>query len=451
MHGRRGRARSGIMAFIVLPLGTDVAGRSMPQLVRGWQIALWEQPMHAARIWIACVIAATVAGPLGFCVPRSLAQSSIGMGFGPSGGYKPELSKRDVGVIARTLRLSDAERAALDTLYDGYVGELDARSIEVKAFVADYSEKAEAMRDLTLIDPARKRLAEWDKETEKIQLRFMEDLKSLLTREQEARWPILERELRRLKRIGSGRLPSESVDLGRLTEDLLGDVTPPTGLGEVLEEYAAEVDRAIVARDAAINLQDEFTKAQEADFEKAKGMWEDARRARRNLVEVNRRFARRIGEVLGPELAARLEEAFFRASYGIVFETTRTERFVTAAGKLASLDPAQRAEIDEAAAAYQRELAAWRRRAATAEEALIWETPPRSLAVKMGLIPEVAWRGESLAPKDHPVNEVRAERYELDKRFRERFTKILSKAQRQEISDDREGFVSTQDHLPWGL
>ncbi len=404
-------------------------------------------------MWRCVMVAVLVAAVLALCVgvPRAGAQSSIGMGFGPSDGYKPQLSRRDVGVIAKTLRLSEAERAALETLYDGYVGELDVRSVEVKAYVADVSEKAEAMRDLTLIDPARKRLEEWDNETEKIQSRFMEDLKSFLTREQEARWPILERELRRLKRIGSGRLPSESVDLGRLTEDLLGEGEPPPGLDEVLEEYAAEVDRAIVARDAAIEVQTEFTKLQETDFEKAKGMWEDARRARRNLAEVNRRYVRRIGEVLGPELGARFEEAFFKASYGLVFETTRTERFVAAAGRLTSLEPAQRVEMDEAIKAYERELAAWRRRAAKAEESLIWETPPRSLAVKMGLIPEVAWRGESLAPKDHPVSVTRVERYELDKRFRERVTKILSKAQREEIVDEREGYVSTRDHLPWGL
>ena len=77
--------------------------------------------------------------------------------------------------------------------------------------------------------------------------------------------------------------------------------------------------------------------------------------------------------------------------------------------------------------------------------------PSRQIAVKMGLIPEVAWRGESLAPKDHPVSVTRVERYELDKRFRERVTKILSKAQREEIVDEREGYVSTRDHLPWGL
>ncbi len=401
-----------------------------------------------------CVMVAMLAAAvLALCagVPHAAAQSSIGMGFGPSGGYKPQLSRRDVGVIAKTLRLSEAERAALDTLYEGYVGELEVRSVEVKAYVADVSEKAEAMRDLTLIDPARKRLEEWDKETEKIQAQFMEDLKSLLTREQEARWPILERELRRLKRIGSGRLPSESVDLGRLTETVLGDGTPPPGLDEVLEEYAAEVDRAIIARDAAIEKQKEFGEVVETDLEKAKGMWEDARRARKNLAEVNRRYARRIGEVLGPELGARLDEAFFKASYGVLFETTRTERFITAAGKLMSLEPAQRAEMDEAVAAYTRELNAWRRRAAEAEEALIWETPPRSLAVKMGMIPEASWRGESLAPKDHPVNPIRVERYELDKRFRDRVTKILNKAQREEIVDERDGFVSVSDHLPWGL
>jgi hypothetical protein len=407
--------------------------------------------MRAIRFSAALVIAGLFAGVMNPLCPRCSAQSSIGMGFGPAAGFKPALSRRDLDVIAKALRLPDAERAALDTLYDGYVAELDVRSVEVKAFVADVSEKAEAMRDLTLIDPARKRLQEWDKETEKIQARFMDDLKSLLTREQEARWPILERELRRLKRIGSGRLPAESADVRRLTEDVLGGAAPSPKVEELLEQYAEAVDRAIVARDASIAGQAEFQKLEEEDFEKAKAMWEDARRSRKALVEVNRRYARLIGEALGPELAPKLDDAFFKASFGVLFETTRTERFITAVAKLGSLDDAQKSEMDETLASYTRELNAWRRRAADAEESLVFETPPRALAVKMGMIPEASWRGESLAPKDHAVNPLRVERYELDKRFRDRATKVLSKAQRAEIVEEREGFVSVSDHLPWGL
>src|SRR3954464_12538360 len=90
----------------------------------------------------------------------------------------------------------------------------------IKEFVSAQIERAEIMEDATHINDVYKKLGEWRTRSEQVKKAFLDDLKSLLSKEQEARWPIVERELRRLKQVGSGKLSGESVDLVRLTEDV---------------------------------------------------------------------------------------------------------------------------------------------------------------------------------------------------------------------------------------
>ena len=49
---------------------------------------------------------------------------------------------------------------------------------------------------------------------------FIEDLRVLLTKEQEARWPLVERELSRLKKMADGRIAGEKGDVVRMVAEL---------------------------------------------------------------------------------------------------------------------------------------------------------------------------------------------------------------------------------------
>src|SRR6516162_1187346 len=144
---------------------------------------------------------------------------------------------------------------------------------------------------------------------------FLSDLKSLLTREQEARWPIVERELRRLKTIGTGRLAGESLDLNRLTEDALGE--PPTGeLGEMLNRYCEEIDHALAAREEFLTAKNkDFSEAETADPQAALKIWNEAQRVRGNVRDINDRYARMIAEKLPPTKATAFRNQVFDQSY----------------------------------------------------------------------------------------------------------------------------------------
>lgn len=370
--------------------------------------------------------------------------------------FAPELSRGDLEVFKRVLSLKDEEVRAMEDLYGAYSNTLKEEGVAVRAFVAKAVEEAEVMADQRLLDPAQKRLQEWDKRSTQLKTTFMSDLKSLLTRDQEARWPIVERELRRIKGLRWGRIPGEQPDLVMMVEELPGGAQRSGALGDLLERYSQDLDRVIVARTQFLEKHsDSFRDLIKSDPQEAKRVFDQATRVREGVAGVNERYLREMCAELPAKQAQELRDRFFRDSYPLLAKGTRGERYILAAGKLGSLSSDQRGQVDGILAEYDRD-----RRVILAKMAeIIREERTTELPedLQKALTPPPADAKEHVnswaagLPEGHPLLKLRRARFDLDRSVREKLDALLTAEQRSQLPDQAAEPVVFYDDSPWGL
>jgi hypothetical protein len=394
--------------------------------------------MHcsARLLWVLVVMSVAASVCLGQRGSMSMSMSLL-----HEASFHPDISQRDLRVIIRVLGLKGDSLQALQDLYDGYVGTLASEGAEVREFVAGEVERAETLNDVNLLSDAHTRIHAWTKRSEQIKKNFLEDLKSLLTRDEEARWPIVERELRRIRYIHDGVLSGENVDLVNITGDLLGDTEVSPELAALLNRYSEELDRALVARRAAWDENyGEYTKALTEDPTKARRCWEAMNEARLAVRAVNDRYARLLAAEVPPELRERFERMCFERTYRALCRPSSVEEYINAARQLNSLSAEQVTRLEEIAAAYEARLWVYRQSAAKAWRQ--FEEDCRKESLEQALRGEQAQddtspRGQQYngawLPESHPINVSRRERYELDVQFRKHVEAVLTAAQRAEV------------------
>jgi hypothetical protein len=385
------------------------------------------------------------------------AQSSVmSMSFGDAfGSFKPEMTRQEVAIIARVLRLSRDEHAALETLHEGYIAALQTEENKTHRFINDAIERSQLLQDQALLQPIYNERKAWDQRAAEIKKKFFDDLRSILTAEQESRWPLAERELRRFRLIDEGRLFGESVDLIRLLNEVSPESFEVVRVQELVEAYAAEFDRALVARKEYIeSAREAFAKACTDDPKEGERIWNEGLRKRQAVRGINERYLRLIAAELPPETAGRLQELFFDRGYARVVAATRGERFLNKAAALPSIDASQRASIRQVMENYDMDRRRLIAQAAALERSLQESSMPSSLAVALGKQPksETGFNAGQRLPADHPLLAVRQARYELDRRARLDFEALLTPAQLGEIvPDENESAVFFYDYEPFGL
>lgn len=400
------------------------------------------------RALLACLLLAVA--------PAALAQNgSMSMGlYGGEDSFRPDLSSRDLKVIVRVLKLQpEAEKALLD-LYSGYDGALQSEGAAVKEFVEKEIEKAEIMQDPGLLGPAQKRLGEWRNRSEKIKKTFLEDLKSLLTSEQESRWPIVERELRRMKLISGGHLCGESIDLVRLTDEVLG-AEPGDELAAMLNRYSDELDHALVARQALLDdKQPEYTEKLKSDPKAAEGIWREVQRARAAVRDVNDRYVRLIAAQLPTDKAARLNSEYFDQSYRPITKPTRLDDYVKDAGELKTLTGGQKSQLALIKAKYDTDKHALLEKQAKAWRDFEMDWKPSELAKALGEKQDDEYPQHyngAWLPENNPLIQTRRERLELDQQVRKDLEAMLTDEQKAAIPSRLTPYARFDNWSPWGL
>lgn len=385
--------------------------------------------------------------------PPSLAQrGSVGYSlFDPASSFRPEVSDADLRTLLRVLEVGPGEREAIETLYEGYVSGLKARASEISAVLNDAVERAEVLQDSRLIHEVE--TENWQSEATKMQGQFLADMQGLLTPEQMGRWPLAEREMRRLKRVSSGRLPGESVDLVRVLDDVDDKAMDRKDVREVMEQYAQELDGLLRSRDKLIEDQDSaFREKIKTDPKGAESLWNDAIRARRAIAEVNRKYAKQVTALLSADAGAALTRRLFDASFPRLIEPTKSEKWARDAAALASLTAEQKTQIRDLLSSYDMQRMRLLEKIAREHEAFELERrPPELMAALAGKEAPTGWGGRSELPKDHPLMKLREERYTLDSGVRERIAAVLTEEQRAEVPSEFRGFASFMDDSPWGL
>jgi Spy/CpxP family protein refolding chaperone len=355
--------------------------------------------------------------------------STIGGGDGAS-----QIASSHVERYAAVLGLSEDQRAVVDDLFESYSREFTAARVERDEQLGDLRAEARESGDHSVFIEDMPRVTEaFKKESDRLRDRFFDDLRLLLTAEQDARWSDVERTRRRVETIGNGSLSGESVDLVRIVEDLDVPAAIAADLAPTMDGYEADLDRALARRNDLRGESSGDMRSGEMDLGRMEETMDDIREASAEVRDVNERYARRISGTLPTDLAERFDRAVRRASFPSVYRETYTSQALGAALEFDDLDADQRAQLERLLEEYEvgLERANERYARAIADNEVNQRT---AVLTGPGGNPMTVMIGE----ESEELEDVRKERRALNREMLSRVRGLLSPEQRDRLPDREE-------------
>lgn len=398
--------------------------------------------VNARMLFAACSLAVC-----SFACAPALAQP--GGGGGPGGGGPGGGGMRMMGGGMRDMMgeapigenqlekygtivgMTKEQNEAVALLHEGYMAEVRAAQDEVRSQMEAARDAFRESGDPTEFQKVRASAMEARTKRRQMDQTFLNDVKALLTEEQAAKWPKVEMAMRRDQSLRRGLMSGERVNLFQLVDDLkLGeDARKP--IDELLGQYEVDLDRELIKRNAVSDKAIEQMDQLREDPAKAQAMLEEGRTAGTRVRDVNRRYARQISEALPAEMKAGFDAAFQRESFPSVYRESSVTRGVTAAMGFEDLTEEQRGKIQALNEKYAREAAAVNERLAKAQE----ENEMTMTADRM------FQRGPGGGGEEEsPLQTLRQERRDLDRKANEALREILTETQREKLpSNDMRG------------
>jgi hypothetical protein len=308
---------------------------------------------RAVVVFLALAVAALLPRP-------ASAQMSFNMNMGDFDGSIPRTS---LDKYAKVLGMDDAQKEMATNLYEGYRASYKAITTEMQEAMKDIARRAQEDRDWSLYrTELPQKMKGFAERMEKEQTTFLDDVKALLTDDQKARWPKVERMRRRDEGLRFGFVSGAAVDVVDVTTSALGDAPPPAELSSVLDRYELEMDKALQElHDAGKEQQDKaMDAATNMDMGAIQDMMKKFEEMAKGLRDINQRYARLVQPLLPPDAGAKFDAEVKRRSYPRVYRETLAEKSLAAAEKFSDLTPEQRESLRTLREQADRELPAAR-------------------------------------------------------------------------------------------
>lgn len=398
---------------------------------------------RTAIVFCAAVLATTISPPL--YAQNIQLFGGPGEGFGPGGGGEPPVNSRQLKKYAALLGLDADQQEAATALLEGMQTEWEAASRKTRDEMEAIRGEFQDNRDPSVfMERMPEIMRKQRQERTRLEKGFMSDFQSILTAEQQANWPIVERTYRRDSTIRTGRLSGESVDLVSLIDDLKLDPAALAQVRPILDQYEADLDRALVERNTVVDQAQQRAgdgpaaierAAQDPEFQKLR---EKAREARLKVRDTNQRYARQIAAALPDSTAGRFNTEFTKQSFPEAFRRSHTAESLEAAMKFTDLTPDQKSALEAMQAAYAIE--AERSSKALMQAIEKYEATPEGYLNSLGggmRMRRFGGEGGD-ADSNSPVDEARRARRELDRKTLDNLTNLLSDDQRERLPKRRE-------------
>lgn len=361
---------------------------------------------------------------------------------------EPLLAPAQYDRIGDALGLTDAQQAAARDVYAGYRAEFDAARAKLQA----YFERADRVREVTgddeRVQKAKARAREkFDAHSKALRARLLEDLQAVVTPAQMAKWPLVERRLRREELAEWGGLHGSGVDVAAVFESIErpGDRNP--AVARALDDYEEAIDRPLLEGTKAKAAWEarEAKRTRTARRADGDGRDEAAERAAltahlarllelsQSMQRINLRAADDVEAALPQARAREFRRAFDRRAFGEMHAPTPFAALLDEIESLDDLTEAQRARIEALRSEY--EAAAWEAGSRWARAVAAWEQSKH-------VDPDGAG-GEEAEPA--AVASAKAARHAVDARFRREAAGALTPAQLEKFpglaGDERLGEI----------
>lgn len=349
---------------------------------------------------------------------------------GDFGLSSSRIGTRSVEQYAAILKLTDDQKQMAMSLREGYDAAVSAAASELRASIEEMSKAYQDSQDSSVwterMPKARKAYRDKTRELEK---GFFDDLKSLLTGDQESRYPGVERLRRRETVLRSGMQSGESVDLISIVDGLRLPPPARAALDQPLADYEQDLDRALLAKAKDLGQGPSFEPGKPWSPEDMKAQMAKAREAGQKIKDVNQRFARLLESEIPEDRRAEFARAVREATYPRVYHTSRTSKLLDAAAGLPDLQGIQRQEIQTLKESYQHDLGPVNEKwAAGIEEQERTGADGAMQVPGMGTM-RVAFSDD----ENNPAAKAHKVRRELDEKTAEKLNSILNKDQKERV------------------
>lgn len=302
--------------------------------------------MNRFLIGCACVLVSmTVVRP-------ALGQFGGGGQFGGMDG--PQINREQLNDYADLLGLDATQREVAQMMLEEYIDGVQTATDAMREAAQKAREEFEETRDRSAFEDLREIGEQTRERVETLESRFMDDLKMLLTPEQESSWTRVEMAHRRATTLPRGLMSGERVDLFAIVKGLELEGEPASQAQMVLADYEQALDRVLTARNEMYEKGIELMR--QRNFEALQSHFEDARSASIRVRDTHRSFARRLEAVLPEAKLPALESAVRRASFPTVYRPNRADRALEAVKAMEGLSDDQRGRIEAITLATERRM-----------------------------------------------------------------------------------------------
>ncbi|HYF14548.1 MAG TPA: hypothetical protein VD971_05680 [Phycisphaerales bacterium] len=387
--------------------------------------------------------AAFLAGPGAVLVsaPAARAQGMVGRlgAFGAVPGHTARISPRSLEKYCALLGLDEGQTEAARSLHEGYERAFDEAVDEAKRLREEAEKKAREANDWIpyMRDSPGVMRAAADK-VRAVETGFFDDLRALLTPEQEEKWNSLERLRRRETGLRIGFYSGASVDLALVLERSRAPMTPE--VRAALGAWEEEIDGRILAIESvAQRLEDEVTRdGVMAQMGRELDHLDKIGDVARTMRDVNRRHARAIADALPEEQRSAFEGIVRQRTHPRVWAKSETDQMLESAAKLPDLDERQRQDLEALVAQHAQRAAALKDAHARAIDAAE-EAANGTLRLEL-----MSRSDERIRKLRDEVRAARRARRDLDRESLERLGGVLTQAQVEKLPKparrDDEGF-----------
>ncbi|MFG0330011.1 MAG: hypothetical protein ACF8PN_08950 [Phycisphaerales bacterium] len=272
---------------------------------------------------------------------------------------EPSIGFNEVGSMVETFTLSPEQAEVLATMYEGYASAYQSGASTYRDQRRLIIEEARETGDWQNIREAMTESSEaWDATRERLESSFYDDVRSMLSPDQLARWETYERDRRRREGTASpGQFAGESIDVITVVEtiDLPNEVRAT--IEPTLNNYAQEFDITLQEREALVERVRGMDFRDEAQREEMAELVETIMTRRQSLRDINLRYAQAIAERLPADQANALLNEFKRQSFPRIYTSTEADVYLDDVERMNSLTEGQREALSTVRGDYEARMA----------------------------------------------------------------------------------------------
>ncbi|MGA0287445.1 MAG: hypothetical protein ACO3P9_01425 [Phycisphaerales bacterium] len=376
-----------------------------------------QHPFRTIRL-LPATIAATV------CVAPAVAQ--FGGDAGLADAFRQDFYRRDLVIFNNVLDLEDWQRPIVEVLLEDYAASFEAGLTAMRNEIADM--RVDASGDgRAIMERMMQPLEAWEQDKELLADQFLANVRTQLSPVQEARWPALERALRREKDLPQSELSGEGLDLVAVLARVQVPPQVLEAIAPTIDQYETDLDRALLARAQRMDsLQPAVREAmQEMNFQRGLQIMEQIMAARIEVRSAQERGLEAIASALPEEFSATFRQEALEQAFPKVYGPNSTISFIAAAKAIEDLTPEQLEGIEAIERDYLAQLEVLNARMRELYRIEEPQEPQRRferiLQRQQGESPRRRTSGEPEA-----IRTVRGEREELGRRTREAILALLT-------------------------